>query len=104
MSRSHELVTPSPPLHLAYLIVLLLIDLDMVPDLHVYAIPTSRISLGIWPGPRDLGVGIVATSIILLSLSWIVVTARLIIRRKIKGYGVDDGLMVAGLVCYRIRA
>ena len=48
--------------------------------------------------PTGPGLTLDLVSIILLVLSWVVVTARVIVRRSMKALGVDDWMMLSGLV------
>ncbi|KAI1852872.1 hypothetical protein JX265_012900 [Neoarthrinium moseri] len=52
--------------------------------------------------PTGLALSLVLVSIIFLVLSWITTLARLSVRRKIKGIGLDDWLMVAGLLIFTV--
>jgi hypothetical protein len=48
--------------------------------------------------PRNVALGLAIVSSILLTTAWISVTLRVLVRRSIKGYGLDDTFMVGGLV------
>lgn len=48
--------------------------------------------------PTGPGLGLLLVSIILGALSVIIVAIRLVIRKRIKGIGSDDWLMLVGLV------
>ncbi|KAF1937748.1 hypothetical protein EJ02DRAFT_475982 [Clathrospora elynae] len=50
--------------------------------------------------PTGPGLTLLLTSITLLTISWIVVIIRIIIRTKIKGLGLDDYLMCIALILY----
>ncbi|OJD29105.1 cation-transporting atpase 4 [Diplodia corticola] len=41
-------------------------------------------------------------SIVLLTLSWVVVVARVLVRKGMKAFGLDDWMMVSGLVLYTL--
>ncbi|KAL0258014.1 hypothetical protein SLS55_007185 [Diplodia seriata] len=52
--------------------------------------------------PTGPGVVLEFVSIVLLTLSWIVVVARVIVRKGMKAFGLDDWMMVSGLILYTL--
>lgn len=48
--------------------------------------------------PEGPGLGLFLVSIVLLSIAWVTVIIRVIVRTSIKGFGTDDWLMCIGLV------
>ena len=49
--------------------------------------------------PTGPGLSLLLVSSILLCFSWFMVILRMMVRKRIKAIGLDDWLMVAGLVC-----
>ncbi|KAI0025865.1 hypothetical protein F4780DRAFT_233344 [Xylariomycetidae sp. FL0641] len=52
--------------------------------------------------PRGTGLALFIVSVVLLSLSWLTVAARLAVRRTIKGIGLDDWTMLLGLLFFTL--
>ncbi|ORY60841.1 uncharacterized protein BCR38DRAFT_308873, partial [Pseudomassariella vexata] len=52
--------------------------------------------------PAGDGVQLLYTSIVMMSLSWVMVISRVAVRRWIKAFGVDDWLMISGLMIYSV--
>jgi hypothetical protein len=48
--------------------------------------------------PAQSGAALLAVAIIMLALSWVAVVLRVIARRRIRAFGLDDWLMCVGLV------
>ncbi|KAK9419724.1 hypothetical protein SUNI508_07210 [Seiridium unicorne] len=54
--------------------------------------------------PRGDGVVLLYVTIVMLTLSWITLVARLGVRRRINAFGSDDWLMFAGLILYSVTS
>ncbi|KAF4535756.1 Cation-transporting ATPAse 4 [Lasiodiplodia theobromae] len=52
--------------------------------------------------PTGPGLSLNVVSIALLTMSWVVVVARIIVRTGMKAFGLDDWMMVSGLVLYTL--
>ncbi|KAL1641116.1 hypothetical protein SLS58_006391 [Diplodia intermedia] len=52
--------------------------------------------------PTGPGLVLEFVSIVLLTLSWVVVVARVIVRKGMKAFGLDDWMMVSGLILYTL--
>jgi hypothetical protein len=50
--------------------------------------------------PAGAGLSIYIVTIVMLVLGWTTVVTRIVVRRMIKQFGLDDILMVIGLVSY----
>ncbi|OJD28990.1 cation-transporting atpase 4 protein [Diplodia corticola] len=62
----------------------------------------ASISASLTPVPTPSGQGLLELIIILLALTWVTVIARTATRYKINALGLDDWLMIIGLICFSV--